>query len=318
MTQNATELAPWEESTAEPQPIAEFEAFADPDERDAIDDETVPPEKEPIIDEIASEFVGFWNLLVSKTNWEKGKVIHSWRVKLQEAGMPRRVYSDEAISQRIKDVTPQHVGRLRRVYERFGEQEILPNLYWSHYQAALDWDDADEWLQKASAEGLSIAQMRLERWEKFGASLKTKPKDDEIVTAEIDEDVNPYNDEGSLAVEPKITEDVDGKRAKEKKDDKEDKKKKKAKKSQESELGEFAGEVEPWESDPDAAPEFTTADVLDAINKLDPLPNDFQEAIENLKVAILTRKIEEWKDVQPIQIAAYLSELKRLLVSLEK
>ena len=57
---------------------------------------------------------------------------------------------------------------------------------------------------------------------------------------------------------------------------------------------------------------------VDAINKLDPLPNDFQEAIENLKVAILTRKIEEWKDVQPIQIAAYLSELKRLLVSLEK
>ena len=313
MTKKATELAPWEDSLDEPQPIAEFEAFADPDDRDAFDEETVPPEKEPIIDEIASEFVGFWNLLVSNTNWEKGKVIHSWRAKLQEAGMPKRVYSDEAISQRIKDVTPQHVGRLRRVYERFGDREVLPNLYWSHYQAALDWEDADEWLRKASDEKLSIAQMRLERWEKFGASLKTKPKDDEIVAAELDEDVNPYNDEGSLAVDPKISsESADDKR------EKDDKKKKKSKKSQEDELGEYGGETEPWETDSDATPTFTTADVLDAMNKLDPLPGDFQEAIEGVKVAILTRKLEEWKDVQPIQIAAYLSELKRLLVSLEK
>ena len=173
-----SETVPWDETetpsaavTEEPIGFSEFDSFGSSDGADDPEDAPIPPEKEPLIDEIASEYVGFWNLLVSKTNWEKGKVIHSWRTKLIEAGLPRRVYSDEAISQRLGNVTPQHVGRLRRVYERFGSQEPLPNLFWSHYQAALDWDDADEWLQKASVEKLSVAQTRVARWEKNGAKL---------------------------------------------------------------------------------------------------------------------------------------------------
>ena len=51
------------------------------------------------------------------------------------------------------------------------------------------------------------------------------------------------------------------------------------------------------------------------MSKLDPIPTDFAEPFEALKVAIMTRKLAAWDDVQPVQIAAYLSALKRLLVS---
>ena len=101
------QIAPWEDDSSatvaidptEPAPLSEFDEFASPDPWDATEDDVpLAPEKEPLVDEIASEFVGFWNALVSKTNWEKGKVIHSWRVKLIDAGVPRRIYSDEAIA----------------------------------------------------------------------------------------------------------------------------------------------------------------------------------------------------------------------------
>ena len=293
------------------------------------DDEVVPPEKEPLIDEIASEFVGFWNRLVSQTNWEKGKVIHSWRTKLIEAGLPRRIYSDESIAQRIGNVSPQHVGRLRRVYERFGAAEPLPNLFWSHYQAALDWDDADDWLTKASEEKLSVAQTRIARWEKYGAPPARKPKESEIVAEEPDADVNPFNDsDADFAAYAPTEDDADfprsngGRREYESGDetiaptegelggDKE-KKAKKGKKD-DVDLGEFEGDDEPWESEPTRQ---STADVLDGMSKLDPIPTDFAEAFEALKVAIMTRKLASWDDVQPVQIAAYLSATKRLLVS---
>lgn len=304
-------LAPWEDAPAQDfggvataNALSSFSEFSDSD----LDDAPIPPEKEPLIDEIASEYVGFWNLLVSKTNWEKGKVIHSWRARLQEAGFPRRVCSDDAISQRIGNVSPQHVGRLRRVYERFGEEEMLPNLYWSHYQAALDWDDADEWLQKASEEQLSVAQTRLARWEEYGASPQTKPKDEEVVSEERDEDVNPYYDSDAQEV-------VAGQKTKWTKEDA-DKDKKKTKSSKnDGPLGEFADETEPWEKE--GATSFTTAEVLDAFANLDPLPADFADAFESLKVAILTRKLEKWPDVDQLLVARYLSEIKRLLVSVE-
>lgn len=309
-TKSNAELAPWEEPSAAPienERLSEFDAFAlsDPD------DAPIPPEKEPLIDEIAAEYVGVWNLLVSKTNWEKGKVVHSWRTKLREAGLPRRVYSDEALSQRIGGVSPQHVGRLRRVYERFGAEPPLPNLYWSHYQAALDWDDAEEWLRKASDEKLSVAQTRVARWEKSGLALPVKPSDDEEIEAEEDEDVNPFNDSDSAETVPGSRANASGKS-----DEKtvEEKPKKHKKQKKDEPLGEYSGETEPWEKEGAA---FTTADVLDAFSKLEPLPADLAEAFESLKVAILTRKIEKWIDVSPVLIAQYVSEIKRLLVSEE-
>ena len=80
-------------------------------------------------------------------------------------------------------------------------------------------------------------------------------------------------------------------------------------------LGEYAGDTEPWEAQD--VQEFSTPEVLDALAKLDDLPEDLAEAFETLKVSILTHKLEGWTNVEPKLIAAYLSEFKRLLVSKE-
>ena len=71
------------------------------------------------VDETSAPFLGQWNRLVSTTNWEKGRIIHEWRQALVAAAAPASEHADEAWSLRVGSVTGQHVGRLRRVYERF-------------------------------------------------------------------------------------------------------------------------------------------------------------------------------------------------------
>jgi len=113
------------------------------------------------VSDIASKpFIGRWNKLSSETNWEKGRILLEWRNALIAAKAPSSQYSDEAWANRVGLVTCQHVGRLRRVFERFGETHgEYPNLYWSHFWAALDWDDSELWLEGASQSRWSISQM---------------------------------------------------------------------------------------------------------------------------------------------------------------
>ena len=113
------------------------------------------------VSDVASKpFIGRWNKLSSETNWEKGRILLEWRNALIAAKAPSSQYSDEAWANRVGLVTCQHVGRLRRVFERFGETHgEYPNLYWSHFWAALDWDDSELWLEGASQSRWSISQM---------------------------------------------------------------------------------------------------------------------------------------------------------------
>src|SRR5687767_12291642 len=116
------------------------------------------------IDEATAPFLGRWNRLVSTTNWEKGCIIHDWRDALIASDAPAAEYSDDAWSSRVGSVTPQHVGRLRRVFDRFGNaHDNYAGLYWSHFQAAIDWNDAEMWLEGAVQNRWSVAAMRRER-----------------------------------------------------------------------------------------------------------------------------------------------------------
>ncbi|MDO4586598.1 MAG: hypothetical protein Q4C95_04785 [Planctomycetia bacterium] len=324
------QMAPWEEnndfSDSGENIDSQNESFKTSDF--SSEEELIPPEKAPLIDEIAMEYVGFWNRLVSQTNWEKGKVIQTWRQKLLDAGLPRSVYSDDAIAKRIGNVSGQHVGRLRRVYEQFGKSEQYPQLYWSHYQAALDWDDAQEWLKKASEEGLSVASMRIARWEKYGAPSDQKPKENEIVSAEQDEDINPYNDsnidfvnivdpEDSLKSSTRndLSEETKDSsangREKPKKDNNRSEGDRSNKSSQENkELAQYRGEDEEWTGSTQ-----TTGDILNQINEMKALPDDLAEAFENLKIAILSHKLTKWSDVEAKLVLDYLLAMKAIILS---
>ena len=76
-------------------------------------------------------FIGSWQSLVSQTNWEKGKIIFEWREQLQTEQVSPRLFSDPTWSRLVGEVSPQHVGRLRRTWEKFqADYSSYEGLYW--------------------------------------------------------------------------------------------------------------------------------------------------------------------------------------------
>ncbi|MGL6197263.1 MAG: hypothetical protein ACRC2T_20825, partial [Thermoguttaceae bacterium] len=253
------------------------------DEISAVLDST--DENSPLAEELSAESIGLWNRLISRTNWDKGELIYRWRTRLQEAGLPNSAYSDESWARRVGNVSPQHVGRLRRVYERFGDNRTAyPTLFWSHFQAALDWDEADMWLEGAVQNGWSVANMRITRWETLGAPADMKPREQDVITAEMDEDINPFNDSRSV---------IQGKDS--------------PISSTGSGVSEFDADA-PFDVDDDSQPKkkskkdafksdesddeiLSTGEVLTKLNAVKELPSDLCEAFEQMKVAILNHKL---------------------------
>ena len=166
--------------------VAETETNSetDADRAAEIDDD------DPSLVVLAEPFVGQWNTLISTTNWEKGRIIADWRQALKDEGAPSTHYSDEAWVRRVGGVTSPHVGRLRRVFEKFGEtHETYPGVFWSHFLAALDWEDAPLWLEGAAQESWSVSQMREQRWQANGAVESQRPTASQVIEVDLDEDV---------------------------------------------------------------------------------------------------------------------------------
>ncbi|MDY0167888.1 MAG: hypothetical protein RBS80_15175 [Thermoguttaceae bacterium] len=241
------------------------------------------------VETASEEFLGRWNRLVSTTNWEKGRIICDWRAALEAADAPAATYTDDAWARRVGNVSPQHTGRLRRVWERFGDQYgQYAGLYWSHFQAALDWPDAEMWLEGALQNQWSIAQMRNQRWESMGAPADLKPRPEDIIEAELDEDVSPADDTPraeSIPGTPSEVQDTDP----------------------DSEA--------PFDSDA-SGEEFespTTATAVDPrrpFEGLPALPPDLDEAFESLKLAILSHRMTGWDEVPQDAVLRWLEAMR--------
>jgi hypothetical protein len=260
----------------------------------------------PVIEEVSSDFISSWNRLISMTNWEKGKLIHNWRAKLLENGLPRQIYSDESLAKRLGNVSGQHIGRLRRVYERFNTTfENYTGLFWSHFQAVLDWDDAENWLANASENQWSVATMRLQRWEAIGSPSGQKPNDADIIMADPDEDVNPYNDSDTV---------LDGNRKSVEPNRDKDKKKK-------GEGGSGSGgstSGDSGDADQDYGNFSSPAEAFAQMKQMKDLPEDLKEAFEQLKVVILSHKVSGWREVEPQRILTFLNAMKVVVMTEEK
>jgi hypothetical protein len=246
-------------------------------------------------DEASQPFVGRWNHLVSTTNWEKGRIIAEWRQALVDTDRPSREFSDEAWARLVGFVTGQHTGRLRRVYERFGQAYLeYRGLYWSHFHAALDWDDAEMWLEGAVQSKWTVGQMRRQRWEATGAVESERPFDEEIVVAEVDEDVDPAQsrDQAAKRVQEQMAE-VQGPPIPEGADF--------------GEEGEATAHARS-----DAEPAEETIPLVRPFADLAELPDDLADAFEAFKLAILRHKAEGWQQVSLDDVTGALESLKEL------
>ena len=238
-------------------------------------------------------FVGRWTRLVSKTNWEKGRIIQEWRDKLIEKQAPAPEYSNEAWSRLVGDISAGHVGRLRRTYERFGQvYGSYKKLFWSHFYAALDWDDAEMWLEGAVQNKWNVSQMRRQRWEAMGKVASEKPKASDIVVSEIDEGFSPLEIEKPIrlsdrqVIQGPILEGPD--------------------------FGDADTPSKGKRRGAAAAPKGEHVDI-DFEEQLGQLPADIGKAYRSFRKAIQRHRDEDWKLISPKQIARLLTELKKSL-----
>ena len=257
------------------------------------------------MDTASLPFVGRWNQLVSNTNWEKGRIIYQWREALRESGAPATEYSDEAWGRRVGGVTGQHVGRLRRVFQRFGtSRSDFAGLHWSHFQAASDWDDAEMWLEGAVQNSWSVSHMRHQRWETMGQLEEERPRDEDVVTSELDEDFEPANNEPPKGEMSSSFADKHAGPRDEGPDFGDDRPA--ADERSKSERG--AERVA--DEQPERSVEFVRP-----FAELTELPSDLSEAFEAFKLAILHHKLDDWQQVAREDVLASLEALKQLVVA---
>ncbi|MCH2180806.1 MAG: hypothetical protein MK108_02255 [Mariniblastus sp.] len=268
-------------------------------------DEELTEQQEEQFDQCSRSFVGQWNQLISTTNWDKGEIIHQWRSSLEDSGLPAASYTDDRWSKTVGGVTPQHVGRLRRTYSRFGHvSSQYTGLYWSHFYAALDWDDAELWLEGAVQNGWSVSQMRGQRWETMGKVPAERPKITDIVVTEAEEEAEALTlsgrvsaNQGEVAEGP-IYEGPDF-------GDADDPSRATSKRSGDAEPGvasslgegmDSAARVRPFES-------FTD------------LPDDLSDASSMFKIAIIRHKADQWQEISREEVVGLLDALKQLTVA---
>ncbi|MBB73748.1 MAG: hypothetical protein CMJ75_04455 [Planctomycetaceae bacterium] len=264
------------------------------------------------VDTESQPFVGRWHRLVSTTNWEKGRIIHEWRQTLIASDQPTREYSDEAWAQRVGGVTGQHTGRLRRVFDRFGEvYESYQGLCWSHFQAALDWNDAEMWLEGAVQDQWSVNRMRNVRWETLGQPDSQRPQPADVIANELDEDFSaePSSPRADTATTGSVTPtyaDVQASPATKAHDPDE----------AEADVIAFpAPEGEPGSTIYSDADERSTIEFVRPFENIKDLPENLAEAFEAFKLAILQHKATDWQEISREDVLASLDALKELASS---
>lgn len=257
----------------------------------------------PLAVEQSETYIGQWNRLISTTNWEKGQIISRWREALKKTKVGVSEYSDEAWSQLVGGVTAQHVGRLRRTFERFGHVfQEYEGIFWSHFYAALDWDDAEMWLEGAIQNKWSVSAMRRQRWEILGRTPELEPVETDIVSTEIKEENQSLElTEGKRRndrdyIEGPVYEGPDFG-------------------DQDPMKGPNAGQSNPLGDETLGAYEQVASESKPVVRPFESfvdLPEDVEEATNTFKLAIIRHRAAEWQEISQADMLALLDALKVL------
>jgi hypothetical protein len=252
-------------------------------------------------DEASAPFLGKWNRLVSRTNWEKGRIICQWKDALVAVDRPAYECSDDAWATRVGGISAQHVGRLRRVWQRFGETfEQYDGLYWSHFLVAMDWDDAEMWLEGAARSGWSVSQMRAARWEALGAPDELKPRDEDVLASDWDEDspLRPVGDALRIVDPDSRGGAANGDGA--------------ANHSARGNPERMVASAAVADEEAEPARSGTAEQPVRPFASLPELPEDLAEAFEQFKIAILAHRAGGWQETSCEDVVTALDALKIL------
>jgi len=288
-------------------PITESQTNASKVSSNKLSQPNASQAKSPVESPESQSYVSQWVRLISTTNWDKGRIILEWRDALIGSDRPAGEYSDEIWSQLVGSVTGQHVGRLRRVYQRFASvYQRYDRLFWSHFQASVDWDDAEMWLEGASQSKWSVSQMRKHRWETMGSLAPDEPKEEDVIASEKDEDFEPANDSppDSAARNSSGSGDIAGAGPRYDGPDFGDADAKEFSPSDNAPMPETA-----------SASDGSTVALVQPFGSLPTLPDDVADAFESFKLALLRHKAEGWKELSRDELFGILDALKELALA---
>ena len=130
--------------------------------------------KPSLITETEQELVTQAQLAVSRCNWVVGECAAKWTVKYAKG----RTDSDFAAK---VGLSPDQVYQRRRAWETFGDvRESYPALKWSHFYAALGWDDSSDCFAWAQENDATVAEMKAWRRALRGEDLSIEQPTDEF------------------------------------------------------------------------------------------------------------------------------------------
>lgn len=125
-------------------------------------------------DETESALIARALSALSHCNWEVGECAAQWTKRFARG----RTDADFAS---LVGLSPDQVYQRRRVWETFGDVSgNYPNLKWSHFYSALNWDDAAECLQWAQDVQAGVAEMRAWRRAQHGEDLTEVSTDESM------------------------------------------------------------------------------------------------------------------------------------------
>lgn len=127
---------------------------------------------EAVREETEASLISRAQVAVSRCNWEVGECAALWTKRFARG----RTDADFAA---LVSLSPDQIYQRRRVWETFADvYQNYPSLRWSHYYAAINWDDAAECLQWAQDVQAGVAEMKAWRRAQRGEDLTTQSIDE--------------------------------------------------------------------------------------------------------------------------------------------
>ena len=145
------------------------------------------------VPESEEQLVDIAQRAVSQCRWVVGECASKWTKRYSRG----RTDADFGL---LVGLSGDQIYQRRRVWESFADvRQEFSALRWSHFYAALTWDDAPECLQWAEEAGATVSEMKAWRRAQRGEDLLSEP--------EASEDGSPFV--GFLSGEPAFVRDPD-------------------------------------------------------------------------------------------------------------